>query len=232
MGKHSLEPDRRPIPLPPPGMGVLRDRVSPTRRRLAWTAVALAVAVALVLLLRHGAAAARPAALLAAGIALPGLWWLRHRRRERRAAIDPDAPAAVLDRRWRFIIPISGALVIAGGALAVSLPDPGAGDAVPAPATRAPAEDPADRTPRGTTGATTEETTEESTVPEEPAPVDGPVEEEAPPPPEPQPAPPPPPGPPPPPPGGNPPPPAIPGVPPLPGWVPGIGDVPIPGVGG
>ena len=68
-------------------------------------------------------------AAVAAGLILPGAWWLWHESREHRAAVDPDAPAAVLDRRWRFIAPIAVVLLALGSVLAVALPDP---DAAPA----------------------------------------------------------------------------------------------------
>ncbi|MFD5867580.1 hypothetical protein ACFWGD_03055 [Corynebacterium sp. NPDC060344] len=61
---------------------------------------------------------------LAAGLIVPAAWWLWHENREHRAAVDPDAPAAMLDRRWRFIAPISVVLLAIGGLLAIALPAP------------------------------------------------------------------------------------------------------------
>lgn len=65
-------------------------------------------------------------AAFGAAAILPAAWWLWHELRERRAAVDPEAPAALLDRRWRFIAPISVVLLALGAVLSAALPDPAA----------------------------------------------------------------------------------------------------------
>ncbi|MDO4609232.1 hypothetical protein [Corynebacterium sp.] len=81
---------------------------------LAILAIALGVVAFILPAIIWGAGAIIPGLLLGAGIILPAAWWLGHDRREARAAVDPDAPAAVMDRRWRFVAPAAAMLALFG----------------------------------------------------------------------------------------------------------------------
>lgn len=81
---------------------------------LAILAIALGVVAFILPATIWGAGAIIPGLLLGAGIILPAAWWLGHDRREARAAVDPDAPAAVMDRRWRFVAPAAAVLALFG----------------------------------------------------------------------------------------------------------------------
>ncbi|MDK8768492.1 hypothetical protein QP932_08260 [Corynebacterium freneyi] len=97
---------------------------APWKRILASVAVIVGVIAFIAAIVWRGWPGVAIGAALAGGMLLPAGWWLWHEHRERRAAADPEAPAAVLDRRWRFIAPISVVLLAVGSVLAFALPAP------------------------------------------------------------------------------------------------------------
>lgn len=97
---------------------------APWKRILVAVAVIVGVIAFIAAIVWRGWPGVAIGAALAGGMLLPAGWWLWHEHRERRAAADPEAPAAVLDRRWRFIVPISVILLAVGSVLAFALPAP------------------------------------------------------------------------------------------------------------
>lgn len=112
------------------GRGAAKAAAAGYRRPAAWKtalaviAVIAAAAAFVIAIMLRGIPGIAIGAALAAGLALPAVWWIRLETREHRAAVDPDAPAAIMDRRWRFIAPIAVVLLAIGSTLAYALPEP------------------------------------------------------------------------------------------------------------